>query len=79
MTTDTNDTIKNLKDVLKSYEDDDGNAEEFSSFGEELIVTDYLDPTDFMQNVSPKFDNNQHLNVMQLNIDNLTTKMDSFL
>ena len=67
---------KDLNEILKNLGDNDDN-EEFCSFGEDLICTDYMDPTEFMESAKGKYDNDNHLNVLHLNIDSLSTKFDA--
>ena len=69
----------NLIDIVNDLgnSDNDGDTEEYISFLDDLITADYLDPDDFMRHAKD-YDNDDHLKIMHLNMDNITTKMDSF-
>ena len=69
---------RDLAEILRNLGHEDDDDEEFSSFGEDLICTDYMDPTEFMESVGGKYDNGNYLNILHLNIDSLTTKFDAF-
>lgn len=68
---------KNLKEILQDLGDDDDD-ENHVSFGDELIISEYQEPEELMKNCKGKYDNDHHLNILHLNVDNLTTKFDSF-
>ena len=64
----------NLHDILSNIEDNELGP----TISEDLILTDYLDPSELVSNTKGKFDNDNHLNILHLNADSLTTKFDAF-
>ena len=67
-----------VKDLGNSDNDNDNDIEEYVSFLDDLIGADYLDPDDFMRHTSD-YDTEEFLKIMHFNMDNITTKMDSFI
>ena len=69
---------KNFHDILTEVigaKDDD----EEPTLADDVILTEYMDPSEFLNDsVSKKFNKDENLKIMHFNIDNLTTKFDSF-
>ena len=69
---------KNFHDILTEAvgaEDDD----EEPTLADDVILTEYMDLSEFLNDsVSKEFNKDGNLKIMHFNIDNLTTKFDSF-
>ena len=61
------------QDVGDSFDHND-----LLSFTDDVLLSDYMDVEEFGKNIISEYDNENHLKLMHLNIDNLTTKFDAF-
>jgi exonuclease III len=70
------DPTKNLFEVLRGNADD-GDDDSERGLLDDLCDSKYYDPAEFIQETSGKLRNNNTISILNLNIDNLSTKLDS--